>query len=69
MWWGNGIEASQMTCLSPMQVHQIQIDYARSAKRLDVKRLKAKMWQIITENIPDNKENIVPVSYLKCKCN
>ena len=53
-----------------MQVHQLQIDYAKSAKRLDVKKLKMKMWQIITENIPDgkgdspdDKENTVPVSY------
>ena len=53
-----------------MQVHQLQIDYAKSAKRLDVKKLKMKMWQIITEHIPDgkgdspdDKENTVPVSY------
>jgi len=53
-----------------VQVHQLQIDYAKSAKRLDVKKLKMKMWQIITEHIPDgkgdspdDKENTVPVSY------
>ena len=37
----------------------MHIDYARSAKRLDIKRLKAKMWEIITESAEDMKENIV----------
>ena len=59
-----------LSCIFLMQVHQLHIDYAKSAKRLDVKKLKMKMWQIITEHIPDgkgdspdDKENTVPVSY------
>lgn len=42
-----------------MQVKQIHIDYARNAKRLDVKKLKAKMWEIMTERVEDLKENVV----------
>ena len=38
---------------------QIHIDYARNAKRLDVKKLKVKMWEIITQNEEDMKENMV----------
>ena len=44
--------STEIPFLFLMQVHQLQIDYAKSAKRLDVKKLKMKMWQIITENIP-----------------
>ena len=65
-----GPSSTEIPFLFLMQVHQLQIDYAKSAKRLDVKKLKMKMWQIITENIPDgkgdspdDKENTVPVSY------
>lgn len=42
-----------------IQVKQIHIDYARNAKRLDVKKLKTKMWEIITQNEEDMKENMV----------
>ena len=42
-----------------MQVKPLYIDYARTAKRLDVKRLKAKMWEVITESAEDMKENMV----------
>ena len=48
------------------QVKQIHIDYARNAKRLDVKRLKTKMWEIITQNEEDMKENMVGDSACTC---
>lgn len=44
------------------QVKPVPIDYARSAKRLDVKKLKAKMWEVITESSEDMKENMVSCS-------
>ena len=44
-----------------MQVEQIHITYARNAKRLDIKKLKAKMWEILTESTDDMKENMVCV--------
>ena len=34
-----------------VQVAQIQIDYARRAKRLDVKKLKTKMWEVMSEKL------------------
>ena len=34
-----------------IQVAQIQIDYARRAKRLDVKKLKTKMWEVMSEKL------------------
>ena len=45
---------------------QIHIDYARNAKRLDVKRLKTKMWEMITQNEEDMKENMVGDSACTC---
>ena len=45
--------------LLSLQVKQIHIDYTRNAKRLDVKKLKANMWGIITEHTEDMKENVV----------
>ena len=45
---------------------QIHIDYARNAKRLDVKRLKTKMWEVITQNEEDMKENMVGDSACTC---
>ena len=47
-----------------VQVKPLHIDYARTAKRLDVKRLKAKMWEVITESAEDMKENMVRQSFL-----
>ena len=31
-----------------LQVQQIHIEYAKTAKRLDVKKLKGKMWSLLT---------------------
>ena len=31
-----------------LQVQQIHIEYAKAAKRLDVKKLKGKMWSLLT---------------------
>ncbi len=43
------------------QVQQIHIDYARAAKKVDIKKLKSKMWEIISreEGEEANKENQV----------
>ena len=47
------------TVYNLLQVKQVYIDYARNAKRLDIKKLKTKMWETITENVEDMKENMV----------
>ncbi|NWR25272.1 CND2 protein, partial [Emberiza fucata] len=33
----------------PPQVHKIPIQYARTAKRMDMRRLKRNMWELLTE--------------------
>ena len=35
--------------ISQMQVQRIRIDYAKSAKRVDVKKLKSSMWSYLTK--------------------
>ncbi|NXD46448.1 CND2 protein, partial [Copsychus sechellarum] len=33
----------------PQKIHKIQIQYARMAKRMDMRRLKRNMWELLTE--------------------
>ncbi|XP_064398390.1 condensin complex subunit 2-like [Halichondria panicea] len=42
----------------PRKVQQIHIEYAKTAKRLDVKKLKGKMWELLSsaESVPSGEE-------------
>ena len=31
------------------QVDQVRVDYARTSKKIDIKKLKSKMWEVITQ--------------------
>merc|ERR1712106_837175 len=44
---------------APNRVAKIQIGYARTAKKVDMKKLKSSIWGILTEPtaVRDNKEN------------
>ena len=37
------------------QVQKIDIGYAKTAKKMDVKRLKSVMWGLLTDNNQENK--------------
>lgn len=54
MFAGDGLVAQ------PNKVQKIDIGYAKTAKKMDVKRLKSAMWGILTENGQGNKENAAP---------
>lgn len=42
----------------PQKVEKVQIAYAKIAKKIDVKRLKAAMWDILVHRDAENKENV-----------
>lgn len=42
----------------PNKVQKIDIGYAKTAKKMDVKRLKSVMWGLLTDNNQENKENV-----------
>ena len=42
-----------MTCII-FQVTPIQIEYAKQAKKIDVKKLKGRMWGIISQYKDDS---------------
>ena len=42
-------------CLFCWQVQKIDIGYARTAKKMDVKKLKGAMWGLLTDNGEGNK--------------
>ena len=46
-------------------MQQIQIDYARNAKKIDVKKLKVRIWEIIND---DTLDNIVSTVHEHMKC-
>lgn len=35
--------------LLPLQVNKIEIHYAKTAKKMDMKKLKQSMWSLLTE--------------------
>ncbi|KAJ7356351.1 hypothetical protein OS493_025460 [Desmophyllum pertusum] len=42
----------------PNKVQKIDIGYAKTAKKMDVKKLKGTMWRLLTDSGEGNKENI-----------
>ncbi|NXR25343.1 CND2 protein, partial [Cinclus mexicanus] len=40
----------------PQKIHKIHIQYARTAKRMDMRRLKRNMWELLTEQGTGNEE-------------
>lgn len=54
MFAGDGLVAQ------PNKVQKIDIAYAKTAKKMDVKRLKTAMWTILTQNPQEDKENAPP---------
>ncbi|XP_078095621.1 condensin complex subunit 2 isoform X2 [Mustelus asterias] len=44
----------------PQKVNKILLNYSKTAKKMDVKRLKQNMWELLTENtnIPDGKNGV-----------
>lgn len=42
----------------PNKVQKIDIGYAKTAKKMDVKKLKGAMWGLLTDNGEGNKENV-----------
>ncbi|XP_022258757.1 condensin complex subunit 2-like [Limulus polyphemus] len=56
-----GVFAGDNLLQQPYKIAKIDIQYARTAKHLDIKRLKRVMWHILTkDSVSDshNKENI-----------
>ncbi|NXO76448.1 CND2 protein, partial [Sitta europaea] len=49
---GGGLEL----IAEPQKVHKIPIQYARTAKRMDMKRLKRNMWELLTETEGEESE-------------
>lgn len=54
MFAGDGLVAQ------PNKVQKIDIGYAKTAKKMDVKRLKTAMWGILTQGSLEDKENAPP---------
>ncbi|NWT24206.1 CND2 protein, partial [Cardinalis cardinalis] len=47
---GNGPGCGELELIAePPKVHKIPIQYARTAKRMDMRRLKRNMWELLTE--------------------
>ncbi|NWT75992.1 CND2 protein, partial [Prunella himalayana] len=47
---GNGPGCGELELIAePHKVHKIPIQYARTAKRMDMRRLKRNMWELLTE--------------------
>ncbi|NXT14788.1 CND2 protein, partial [Prunella fulvescens] len=47
---GNGPSCGELELIAePHKVHKIPIQYARTAKRMDMRRLKRNMWELLTE--------------------
>ncbi|NXQ12160.1 CND2 protein, partial [Peucedramus taeniatus] len=47
---GNGLGCGELELIDePHKVHKISIQYARTAKRMDMRRLKRSMWELLTE--------------------
>ena len=42
----------------PNKVRVLDINYAKAAKRIDVKKLKSAMWRLLCEAKPEEKENV-----------
>ncbi|XP_033367584.1 condensin complex subunit 2 [Parus major] len=52
----------------PQKIHKIPIQYAKAAKRMDMRRLKRNMWELLTEQvgmsgIPDGNSAAVPSQF------
>jgi len=63
-WSSNKIVASQCRYVPPYVEH-IDIGYAKTAKRIDVKKLKTAMWSVVSrqaESASSSKEAAVPAS-------
>ncbi len=41
-------EFDLLTCACAVQVEHIDIGYAKTAKRIDVKKLKTAMWSVVS---------------------
>ncbi|NXE70994.1 CND2 protein, partial [Calcarius ornatus] len=47
---GNGPGCGELELIAePQKVHKIPIQYAKTAKRMDMRRLKRNMWELLTE--------------------
>ncbi|XP_039558592.1 condensin complex subunit 2 isoform X2 [Passer montanus] len=47
---GNGPGCGELELIAePHKIHKIPIQYARTAKRMDMRRLKRNMWELLTE--------------------
>lgn len=46
-----------------VQVHQVEINYAKTAKKMDMKRLKSNMWTLLTDS-PHKDSQVVPGCFL-----
>lgn len=57
--FGGPMSSSMGLCLlnQPIQVGRVDINYAQTAKRVDVKLLKQCMWQGIEEGLQNNNDN------------
>uniref|UniRef100_A0A8C3MS16 Condensin complex subunit 2 n=2 Tax=Geospiza parvula TaxID=87175 RepID=A0A8C3MS16_GEOPR len=54
---GNGAGCGELELIAePPKVHKIPILYARTAKRMDMRRLKRNMWELLTEQGEEEEE-------------
>ncbi|XP_059346818.1 condensin complex subunit 2 isoform X1 [Ammospiza nelsoni] len=54
---GNGPGCGELELIAePPKVHKIPIQYARTAKRMDMRRLKRNMWELLTEQGEEEEE-------------
>ncbi|NXR91763.1 CND2 protein, partial [Hypocryptadius cinnamomeus] len=55
---GNGPGCGELELIAePHKIHKIPIQYARTAKRMDMRRLKRNMWELLTEQREVGKGN------------